>query len=85
MEHVKDITLVCLMLLDIFPDLDIRGVDYIDTKLLAGTEHEHLLEDIDNINVLEAGEVKTESEEMKPIKVRTEPGETETKTELRRS
>jgi hypothetical protein len=25
---------------------DIQGVDYIDTKLLEGTEHEHLLKDL---------------------------------------
>jgi len=35
MDHVKDLPLLCLMLLDIFPGLEIRGVDYIDTKLLV--------------------------------------------------
>ena len=29
MEHIKDLDLICLMLLDIFPDLQIRGVDYL--------------------------------------------------------
>jgi hypothetical protein len=35
------------MLLEIFPHLEIRGVDYIDTKLLEGTEDEYLLKDTD--------------------------------------
>lgn len=47
MDHVRDIKLICLMLLDIFPDLDIQGVDYIDAKLLEGTEHEELLKELD--------------------------------------
>ena len=37
--------MICLMLLDVFPNLEIRGVDYIDTKLLEGTEDEDLLKD----------------------------------------
>ena len=28
MEHIKDLHLICLMLLEVFPDLQIRGVDY---------------------------------------------------------
>ena len=58
MDHVKDLNLVCLMLLDIFPNLDIRGVDYLAPKMLEGTEHEHLLEDIETINLLPAGSRK---------------------------
>ena len=51
MEHVKDIKLICLMLLDILPDLEIRGVDYLDTMLLKGTEDEDLMRDAD-LNLL---------------------------------
>lgn len=40
MDHIADLKLICVMLLEIFPDLDIRGVDYIDSELLKGTEHE---------------------------------------------
>ena len=49
MEHIKDLNLLCLMLLDIIPDLQIRGVDYMANakNLLAGTESDHLLEDMD--------------------------------------
>ena len=35
------------MLLDILPNLEIRGVDYLDTSLLEGTEEEVLLKDSD--------------------------------------
>ncbi len=52
MEHVKDIQLLCIMLLEVFPNLDIRGVDYIDAKLLEGTEHEHLLKELDELQAL---------------------------------
>lgn len=45
MNHIRDLKLICLMLLDVFPNLEIRGVDYIDTKLLEGTESEELLKD----------------------------------------
>ena len=37
--------MICLMLLDIFPNLEIRGVDYIDISLLKGSEEEDLLKD----------------------------------------
>ena len=49
MEHIKDIDLLCLMLLDILPDLQIQGVDYMANakNLLADTKHKHLLEDLD--------------------------------------
>lgn len=56
MEHVKDLSLICLMLLDIFPNLDIKGVDYINPKLLEGTEHEHLIQEIDELELLASGE-----------------------------
>ena len=44
-DHIKDIKMICLMLLDIFPNLEIRGVDYIDISLLKGSEDEDLLKD----------------------------------------
>jgi len=45
MDHVTDLTLVCLLLLDIFPDLKIIGADYLDLKLLEDTEHSYLLDE----------------------------------------
>ena len=47
LDHIADLKLLCVLLLDIFPDLDIRGVDYIDANLLKGTEHEGLVEEYD--------------------------------------
>ena len=44
-DHILSLKILCLMLLDIFPNLEIRGVDYIDTNLLKGTEDEDLLQD----------------------------------------
>ena len=37
--------MICLMLLDVFPNLEIRGVDYIDISLLKGRKDEDLLMD----------------------------------------
>jgi len=50
MDHIKDLHLLCIMLLEILPDLQIRGVDYMANapSLLAGTEEESLLADLDN-------------------------------------
>ena len=45
MDHVEDLTLICLLLLDVFPNLRIVGAEYMDTKLLEGTEFSHLLEE----------------------------------------
>ena len=45
MGHIKDLKLLCLMLLEEFPQLEIRGVDYEDKKLLQGSENEHLIEE----------------------------------------
>merc|ERR550519_572290 len=42
MDHVKDLALICLMLLDVIPGLTIKGADYMDTSLLEGTPHQHL-------------------------------------------
>ena len=35
------------MLLEVLPNLEIQGVDYLDTKLLEGTEEDFLLRDDD--------------------------------------
>merc|ERR1719435_559766 len=45
MEHIQDLSLLCLMLLDVIPGLKIQGAEYLDLSLLEGTEHQHLLED----------------------------------------
>ena len=42
----KDLTLLCLMLLDVMPGLQIVGADYLDLELLEGTDHAGLLEDV---------------------------------------
>ena len=54
MEHIKDLDLLCLMLLEILPDLQIKGVDYMANAkdLLAGSEAEPLLEDLDKSMLL---------------------------------
>jgi len=57
MEHVKDLPLLCLMLLDVLPKLKIVGVEYIDKDLLIGTEHEHLLLDETGFLSLEPGDL----------------------------
>ena len=57
MEHVKDLPLLCLMLLDVLPKLKIVGVEYIDKDLLVGTEHEHLLLDETGFLSLEPGDL----------------------------
>ena len=46
LEHIVDLKMICLMILDVLPDLEIQGVDYLDTELLEGTEHEHLIKDL---------------------------------------
>ena len=60
MDHVEDLNLVCLLLLDVFPKLKIIGADYFDTKLLEDTEYSHLLED-DLTPRIESGLEKTTS------------------------
>ncbi len=47
LDHIVDLRLLCVLLLEIFPDLDIRGVDYIDAELLKGTPNEGLVEEYD--------------------------------------
>lgn len=54
MEHVEDLTMICLLLLDVFPDLKIIGAEYLDLKQLENTEHAYLLEE-DYIPKLESG------------------------------
>lgn len=68
MEHIDDLKLICLMLLEVLPDLEIRGVDYIDTKLLEGTEHQHLLSDSDLFLLTDSQSIKTHQEPSKDIK-----------------
>ena len=46
------------MLLDILPNLEIRGVDYLDTSLLEGTEEEVLLKDSDLYLLPDGVEIK---------------------------
>ena len=38
--------------LQVFPDLEIKGVDYMQTDLLEGTESEHLLKELDEMLLL---------------------------------
>jgi len=61
MDHVQDLPLICLLLLDVIPKLKIEGADYLDMALLEGTEHEHLvLDDIGSNPRIEAGDQTTE-------------------------
>ena len=46
LEHIVDLKMLCLLILDVLPDLEIQGVDYLDTTLLEGSEHEHLIRDL---------------------------------------
>ena len=63
MEHVQDLQLICLMLLDCLPGLKIEGADYMDMELLEGSQHQHLmLDDIGSSPKLESGEEKTASQ-----------------------
>ena len=63
LDHIFDLKLLCVLLLEIFPDLDIRGVDYIDADLLKGTEHEGLIDEYDKALekalALPPGEIKS--------------------------
>ena len=51
MDHIDatGLNLVCLMLMEELPDLQIVGVDYEDTKVLEGTEDEHLISDYESM------------------------------------
>jgi len=63
MEHIKDLDLLCLMLLEILPDLQIRGVDYMANAptLLKDTEHESLLSELDKSLLLLTDGIQTEN------------------------
>ena len=70
MEHVKDLDLICLMLLDVFPDLQIRGVDYMANaaNLLAGTQYEYLVEDLDK-SLLQLSDGERKDNEINPQEI----------------
>jgi len=62
MDHVQDLPLICLMLLDVIPGLKIEGAEYLDMELLEGSQHEHLmLDDAGSHPKLEAGDQIHES------------------------
>jgi len=61
MDHVEDLSLVCLMLLDALPKLKIIGAEYMDLKLLEGTQYQHLLDE-DYIPRLASGVVENVEE-----------------------
>lgn len=61
MGHVKDLNLICLLLLDVNPKLKIVGADYLDLKLLEGTEYESLLLDDGSAPLLDAGHLEGSS------------------------
>merc|ERR1712226_358419 len=74
MDHIQDLPLICLMLLDVIPGLKIMGAEYMDISLLEGTEHEYLLADDGSVPRVEAGpilEMSKENEEEKATKVKT--------------
>jgi len=65
MDHIQDLPLICLMLLDVIPGLKIMGADYMDITLLEGTKHEHLLADDGSVPRVAAGQVLQVSQEEK--------------------
>merc|ERR1719431_1025319 len=64
MDHIQDLTLICLLLLDVLPNLKIVGADYLDMSLLEGTQWEHLLLDDGSLPRLESGKEKEVSEDV---------------------
>jgi len=68
MDHIADLKLLCLMLIEEFPHLEIRGVDYEDRKLLEGTPDHHLLEEFESM-LLDPGKIAAAEEPQ----VSTEP------------
>ena len=69
MEHIKDLDLLCLMLLEQLPDLEIRGVDYMGKAptLLTDTKEETLLEELDkSLLLVTDGSEKQVTEKLKP-------------------
>ena len=74
MDHIQDLPLICLMLLDVIPGLKIMGAEYMDISLLEGTEHEYLLADDGSVPRVEAGpilEISKENEEEEATTVKT--------------
>merc|ERR1711972_68322 len=63
MDHIQDLPLICLMLLDVIPGLKIMGAEYMDITLLEGTEHEYLLADDGSVPRVEAGPILEMSKE----------------------
>ena len=57
MDHIQDLPLICLMLLDVIPGLKIMGAEYMDMTLLEGTKHEYLLTDDGSVPRVEAGQM----------------------------
>jgi len=75
MDHIQDLPLICLMLLDVIPGLKIMGAEYMDITLLEGTEHEYLLADDGSVPRVEAGpvlEMSKEKEEEQTTAVKEE-------------
>merc|ERR1712098_80900 len=69
---LEDLTIICLMLLDVLPKLKIEGADYLDMSLLEGTEHEHLLLEVDGSPPkLEAGDITDISNSQSVVNVET--------------
>ena len=63
LEHIVDLKMLCLLILDVLPDLEIQGVDYLDTTLLEGSEHEHLIRDLFLSETKEKAEETTKTAE----------------------
>lgn len=45
MNHVENLPLICLLLLDVLPKLKIVGAEYMDLKLLEGTDYQYLMDE----------------------------------------
>ena len=45
MNHVENLPLICLLLLDVLPNLKIVGAEYMDLKLLEGTQYQYLMDE----------------------------------------
>ena len=45
MNHVENLPLICLLLLDVLPNLKIVGAEYMDLKLLEGTKYQYLMDE----------------------------------------
>jgi len=67
MDHIENLPLICLMLLDILPKLKIVGAEYMDLKMLEGTEHQYLLDEnfIPDLPKLESSEGNADANNIK--------------------